>query len=352
MSESRSVIVEEDLQRIVGRPLPWADLANATVLVTGASGFLPAYMVESLLYRNEIDDQFGVHVVALVHDERRGMSRFSHYAGRDDLSIVVQDASDPLEFGGPIDVIVHAASNASPRFFGVSPIATMLPNVLGTMRLLQESVARSVSKFMFLSSGEVYGEVSAEQVPTRECDFGTLDPAAVRSCYAEGKRMGETMCAAWTAEHGVHTRIVRPFHTYGPGVRLDDGRVFADFIADVVAGRDIVMRSDGSARRAFCYLADATAGFFTALLLGEDALPYNVGNEEAETSIVELANMVAGLFPEKGLRVIREERSSQSSYLVSQISRNMPDTSRLRALGWAPETTLEAGFKRTIRCYL
>jgi len=322
------------------------------VLVTGAAGFLPAYMVEALLYRNEIDDHFGVRVVALVRDAARASSRFRHYAGRKDLSILVQDASDPLAEVGPVDVIVHAASNASPRFFGTSPIETLRPNILGTMRLLDACVDRSVEKFMFFSSGEVYGRVREDQIPTREFDFGALDPSTVRSCYAESKRMGETICAAYSAEHGVNTRIVRPFHTYGPSMRPDDGRVFADFVADVVAGRDISIKGDGTARRAFCYLSDATVGFFTVLLKGEDAVPYNVGNDEAETSIAQLAEMLADLFPERGLRVVFEDRTAGDSYLASPISRNCPNTSRLRDLGWRPEVTLEAGFRRTIESYL
>ena len=118
-----------------------------------------------------------------------------------------------------------------------------------------------------------------------------------RSCYAEGKRLGETMCASWWHQHRVAAMIARPFHTYGPGMRLDDGRVFADFVADVLARRPIRMASDGSARRAFCYVADAVAGFFAVLLMGEPGQAYNVGNERGETSIRDLAQLLVGMFP-------------------------------------------------------
>ena len=351
MIGARHEVVEQDLRRIVSAPLPWGDLRGKTVLITGAAGFLPAYMAETLLFLNEIDPAFGVRVIALVRNESHARARFAHYEGRDDLTFLIQDASRPLDITERVDVIIHAASNASPKFYGRQPVETLLPNVIGTHHLLEFCRRTKVERFLFFSSGEVYGEVDAAQVPTAEGAYGAVDPAALRSCYAESKRMGETMCVAWSREHGVESRIVRPFHTYGPGMRLDDGRVFADFVADLVAGRDIVMRSDGLARRAFCYIADATEGFFTVLLKGENAVPYNVGNENAEVSIGELADILVRTCSDKHLRVVRQARPETGGYMDSAISRNVPDTSRLRELGWKPVTTITDGFKRTVRSF-
>lgn len=351
MSESRHAVVEQDLRQIVAAPLPWDQLRGKTVLITGAAGFLPAYMAETLLFLNEQDPTFGARVVALVRSEDRARARFAHYSDREDLAIVVGDASEPPDIAERVDVVIHAASNASPKFFGSQPVETLLPNVVGTHRLLEYCRATDVERFLFFSSGEVYGEVDPANVPTAENAYGFVDPADLRSCYAESKRMGETMCVAWSTEYAVPTRIVRPFHTYGPGMRLDDGRVFADFVADIVASRDIVLRSSGVARRAFCYIADATEGFFRVLLTGDNAVPYNVGNEDAEVSIAELADILVATFPERGLRVIHEARTPGGSYIESPISRNAPDTSRLRALGWKPETTIADGFFRTVRSF-
>lgn len=349
MSGMRHALVEEDLRRILAAPLEWDSLRGKTVLITGAAGFLPAYMLETLLFLNETDPSFGVRVVALVRDEVRGRARFSHHAGREDLTFLCQDVCDPLDVGDRVDVVIHAASNASPRLYGSHPVETLLPNVMGTVNLLEFCRRTNAERFMFFSSGEVYGEVDPMRVPTPENSYGLVDPASLRSCYAESKRMGETMCVAWGHEYGLSTRIVRPFHTYGPGMRLDDGRVFADFVSDIVAGRDIVMRSAGAARRAFCYLADATEGFFTVLLKGEDAVPYNVGNEDAEVSIAELADVLVSTFADRGLKVVHESRPEGGGYMESAISRNAPDTSRLRALGWMPTTTISDGFSRTVR---
>jgi dTDP-glucose 4,6-dehydratase len=173
----------------------------------------------------------------------------------------------------------------------------------------------------------------------------------VRACYAESKRMGETMCVAWHQQYGIPAHIVRPFHTYGPGLTQNDGRVFADFAFNVVRGENIVMNSDGSARRAFCYASDAAAGFFAALLKGAPGQPYNVANPAGELSVMALAELLVGLFPEKGLQVERRVPADAKSYLQSTYNRLVPDVSRLEALGWKPEIDPARGFRRMIEAY-
>ncbi len=346
----RHAIITEDLDQVLEAALDWTAFDDACVLVTGANGFLPAYMAETLLRRNERLGRSATRVIGVVRNLERARARFAQYDGREDLRFIVQDLGVPFSLSEPVDYIVHAASQASPKYFGADPVGTLLPNIVGTQGLLDQAARRPVRAFLYFSSGEVYGQVNDTQVPTRENDYGYLDPAELRSCYAESKRLAETMCVCWHRQHGVPARIVRPFHTYGPGMRLDDGRVFADFVADVIHGRDIVMRSDGRARRAFCYLADATQAFFSVLLKGVPGEAYNVGNEEGELSIMELAERLAALFPEKRLRVIRAG-SDPEGYLRSAISRSCPDTSKLRALGWRPATGIDEGFSRTIRSF-
>ena len=163
--------------------------------------------------------------------------------------------------------------------------------------------------------------------------------------------MGENMLVSWHHQFNVPAVIVRPFHTYGPGMNFDDGRVFADFTADIVHGRDIVIKSDGSAKRTFCYLADAVAGFFTALFLGQPGLAYNIGNDQTEISIEALADLLVDLFPEKGLKVLKKAADSGKNYLKSPVSRICPDITLARSLGWEPQTSVSKGFSRTIRSF-
>jgi nucleoside-diphosphate-sugar epimerase len=220
------------------------------------------------------------------------------------------------------------------------------------MYLLEHAVKSQAEKFLFFSSGEVYGVPVDPSQLLSEQDYGYIDPMNVRSCYAESKRIGETMCAAWAHQHGLHTTVVRPFHTYGPGMALDDGRVFADFVADVLAKRDIVLKSDGLAMRPFCYIADATTGFLTALLSGGKGEAYNVSNPETEISIKDLAELVARLFPERGVGARFNIEPSSNTYLKSPISRSCPSIKKMSELGWKPTVGLESGFKRTIQSFL
>ena len=346
----RSSLAEPDLRSIADRPLPWEALAGKTVLVTGANGFLAAGAVDFLLWLNGNRNAAApTRVVGLVRNRDRGQARFGAHAGRADLELLVQDVCDPLPEAVRPDFVLHAASQASPKYYGVDPVGTLSANTVGTYRLLEHARRSGTARFLYYSSAEVYGVPPDEAV--KEDSYGRLDPMEVRSCYAESKRMGENMAVSWHRQYGLSTVVVRPFHTYGPGMDLADGRVFADFVADVVAGRDIVLNSDGSAIRAFSFLSDTVAGVFAALLRGADATAYNIGNDRAAISVLGLAELLASLYPERGIRVRRQAPAPDASYLKSPVSAIRPDVSRLRALGWEPLVGLEEGFRKTIRSY-
>jgi UDP-glucuronate decarboxylase len=345
----RHPIVAEDMRKIVSAGVPWERLFGKTVLITGANGFVPKYMLETLLYLNETANA-GIHVIALVRNHEKAMRRLGHLACRSDLTTVVQDVREPYRGPEKVDLLVHAASQASPKYFATDPVGTFEANVIGTRNMLEVARNAKSAGFLFFSSGEVYGERANLSVPATESSYGYLDPINLRSCYAEGKRAGETLCACWHDQFGIPAKIVRVSHTYGPGMDLNDGRVFADFVADIVGGRNIVMKSDGSTRRSFCYLADATVAYFTVLLRGNSGEAYNVGSD-SECSILDLAEMLCGIFPERNLKVIRQERNQDDTYVASAIAGGHFDLSKIRSLGWEPTTSIEEGFKRTVRSY-
>ena len=343
-------MVEEDLAVICGAPLEWEKLAGRTVLLTGANGLVGATLAEALLYRNELGRGEPTRVVALVRDRARGEARLAAYAGRADLEILVQDASEPVRTEGPVDYIIHAAGQASPRYFGADPVGTYMPNTLGTHHLLALAHGKRSKGFLFVSSGAVYGSVAGPASIT-ESTYGVVDPLDVKSCYAESKRMGETMCRAWHHQYGVPARIARLGHTYGPHMSRTDDRAFAEFVFCVVDGRDILLNSDGQTRRIFSYITDTTLGLLRILLDGRDGEAYTVANPAAESSILGLARLLTELDPSRGSTVRVNAAPRPAHYLPNTDEVPSVDITKMRALGWEPTVDLTTGFRRTIASY-
>ena len=346
----RSPTLEMDMKTITDENLPWEKFKNKSIIISGANGLLPAYMIETFLYLNE-KRGLRTKIIGLARNEERAKIRFRSYSRRNDFQLMIQDISQPFSLSEKVDFIIHAASQASPKYYGIDPVGTLSANILGTHQLLEIAKQQNIENFLYFSSGEIYGEVSEKNIPTKEHDYGYIDPIQVRSCYAESKRMGENMCIAYAHQFGLSVMIVRPFHIYGPGIKLDDGRVFSDFVANIVNEKDIIIRSKGSAIRAFCYIADATIGFFTVLLNGKNSEAYNIGNPACSISILELANRLTALFPEKKLKIIQENRLPQLDYIESKISFSCPDITKAVNLGWQPKTSIEEGFSKTVESF-
>lgn len=342
-------MILEDFNQIKNSSIDWNRFANKTILITGANGFLPAYMVETLLLlNNDILKYSPCKVIALVRNEKHIKERFSNYLSDENLKIIVQDVANQININEKIDYIIHAASPASPKYYNIDPVGVIMPNVLGTKNTLELARKNNIEGYLYFSSGEVYGQLNDGEV-INEDKYGYLDPTTVRACYGESKRMGENLCVSYGHQYNIPVKIVRPFHTYGPGMKLDDGRVFADFVKNIVNNEDIEMKSDGSATRAFCYLADATVGFFKILLEGKNNNAYNLANSNGVISIKDLATELVNMFPEKGLKAIFAEQNKD--YLQSPVKGNSVDTSKLESLDWKATTTIKDGFKKTIRSY-
>ena len=343
-------MIVEDFNQIKNSSIDWNRFENKTILITGANGFLPAYMVETLLLlNNDILKYSPCKVIALVRNEKHTKERFSNYLSDENLKIIVQDVANEINLIEKIDYIVHAASPASPKYYNIDPVGVIMPNILGTKNTLELARKNDIDGYLYFSSGEVYGQLNDGEV-VNEDKYGYLDPTSVRACYGESKRMGENLCVSYGHQYNIPIKIVRPFHTYGPGMKLDDGRVFADFVKNIVNNEDIEMKSDGSAIRAFCYLSDATVAFFKILLDGEKNNAYNMANAKVIISIKDLATILVNMFPEKKLKAVFSEQSKD--YLQSPVKGNSVDTSKLEKLGWKPSVSIEDGFNKTIRSYL
>ena len=342
----RHPVIAEDMATIQAAPENWQRFAGSHVLIAGSTGFLAAYLVEFFAWLSEQWPDRPVVIHVLARHREKLERRFPHLVGQPWFRPLIQDVCDPIADLEQLDFIVHGASSGSPKYYLRDPVGTARSNVMGAMNLL-ELARRTGARLLFMSSGAVYGNGDSK-ASIAETDFGVLDPLDPSACYGEGKRMAETLCADYGRQFGVSAVIARISHTYGPGVALDDGRSFADFVADALAGRDIVLNSDGSSSRPFCYVADATAAFLTLLLRGESGKAYNVGMDR-ELTILELARLVAGLSPHPGLQVTLPPPSA--SRQAEFRSSGHFDISRMAGLGWLPTTEPEVGFQRTLRYF-
>lgn len=343
-------VVSEDIKMIVEEPLAWSKLEGKKILITGAGGFLASYIVRVLLYLNDNVFNKKLKILAIVRDLEKAESKFVDYGKRDDLLFIVQDITEPFDIDYPVDFIIHAASQASSFHFGNDPVGTLKANTFGTSFLLDIAKKKKVEKFLFFSSGEVYGAIDDKRECVDETYPGNVDFLDVRSCYAESKRMGENMCVCWGYQHHVPVNVIRVGYTYGPGASLSDDRVFTDFVSKVMKNHNLVLNSDGSARRSFCYITDMIAATFLILLEGKNGEVYNVASN-IQTSILELAELLIKLYPEKGLHVEFRKVKGSSNYLGSKRKRTLVCTDKVKALGWERRVNIDVGFRRMIESY-
>lgn len=337
-------VVAEDIAGILAAALPWEDLHRRHVLVTGAAGFIGGHIVETLAVLNRATPGADIRIHAMARNEEKLRKRLPWLALPGDATPVIQDVQTPWHPAHPVDLVIHAASPASPKTYIDAPVDTILANAVGTRHLL-ELAREKQARFLFLSSGAVYGENTRQIESIGETDFGGDDPLAPRACYAESKRLAETLCRAYHTQYGVDARIARISHCYGPGMRLDDGRAIADLLANILSGTDILLNSDGSDSRPFCYVSDTVAGLFHVLLGGAPGEAYNIG-ETQETSILELANR---MIVASGAIQLTVRPGALSAHPPASRSSGHFNIDKIRKLGWAPTVDLDAGLERMFK---
>ena len=354
--------VKLDLERLIERLHPVFETMSGTeLLVTGGAGFLGYYLVQAPLAWNRVNGASDP-IRVTVHDRfYRGIPDWLATLDRPDLRIVERDVLAPMPADEPrFDHVIHAASIASPTYYRKYPIETMDANVGGLRLLLDDAADRATTSFpvsglLFFSTSEIYGDPDAENIPTPESYRGLVSCTGPRACYDESKRFGETLSVNFAQQRDVPVTMVRPFNNYGPGLRIDDGRVIPDFAQDILAGRDIELLSDGSATRTFCYVADAVEGYYRALVYGRRGEAYNIGVDRPEISIRELAERMTAIansvlgYSGKVVTGVSED----PEYLTDNPNRRCPVIDKARAeLGYEPEVDLDDGLERSLRWYL
>lgn len=339
----------EDIKRILAAEIPWNQLLGKAILVTGATGMLASYMAFVVIELMRQNTSSGGRLILAAHHPEKAAACFGDLLNTPGVEVIAWDGTSEVALQEMPEVIVHAASIADSSRYLTNPVETILPNTIGTWRLLEVAREHPACKFLFFSSASAYGKVR-DAYHITEADDGHIIPFELRSCYGESKRLGEALCAAYAAEYGVEAMAVRISHTYGPTMNVrSDTRVFAEFVRNIIDGSDIIMKSDGTSHRAFCYIADACEAFFRVLLLGTPGQVYNMANDRQFVSILELAKTLAGLFPERNITVAQAQRTTDDTYSENyNANAEVISANKLRSLGWEPHTSIEEGFRRTI----
>lgn len=346
-------IVKQDLERIYnGLTQEERDgFQNATILLTGGAGFLGFYFINFFTHYQQ---ELGIKKVICLDNFQVGEPKWLKdlsAEGKVELHKfnVITDDIASVPGAEQADYIYHMASIASPIFYRKYPIETLDANIWGLRRLLDFYCEKSVRGFAFYSSSEIYGDPTPENIPTPETYRGNVDCQGPRACYDEAKRFGETMCYLFHQKYGMPISIIRPFNNYGPGMRLNDARVPADFANAVRQNKDIVMFSDGSPTRTFCYISDAITGYLKVLLHAKDGFEaYNIGMDKPEISIRRLAE----IYTEAGKEIFgytgeaKFGVSADKEYLANNPNRRCPIIDKARKLlGYDPKVDVGQGVR-------
>jgi len=306
---------------------------NLRIVVSGAAGFIGSHLCDRLLAD-------GHRVVALDNYLTGSPRNLAHLAGEPRFSSMEQDITHPVAIPGPVDSVVNLASPASPKDYLEHPIETLDVGSSGTRHMLELALEKG-ARFLLASTSECYGDPAVH--PQVETYWGNVNPVGPRSCYDESKRFAEALTMAYHRKHGLRTNIARIFNTYGPRMKLDDGRVVPAFLGSALRGEPITVFGDGSQTRSFCYVSDLVEGL-CRLMLAEERYPVNLGNP-CEMTILQFAEY------------IRRLTGSQSPIVFEPLPEDdprqrRPDIAKAReVLGWEPRVSLEVGLSETVEYF-
>ena len=343
-----SKLVEHDLENIKKENLNFDYFKNKNILVTGANGMLARYFIYFLMYLND-KDNMNIKIYALSKSKEKLERNFLEQK-RNDIIPIIQDVCDEIKIDDKVDLIVHLASSANPKTIASDPISIIKSNVFGTLNVL-ELAKEKQALVIFSSTREIYGKMDESIKFIKEDDMGSLECFDTRACYPESKRMAETILVNYHAMYHVNFKNLRIAHVYGPGMNINrDGRIMSDLIENAVKKQDIVLKSKGEAKRAFCYLTDAISAILYVIIKGNENETYNIANETEEIKISDLANLITQIYKEDGIKV--KYVIKENNNLYTKFKRVGLDTSKLESLGWKPKISLKDGIMKTVDFYV
>lgn len=320
----------EDIKNARHNTVNIQKIYHRKILITGATGLIGSFLTDLLLYLNNTENA-GIEIYVLARDRNRLEKRFASNYPQKNLHFITQDVVEPLKIETKVDYIIHAAGDGFPSAFREHPVETMTPALFGTYQLLQYAKECSVEKFLYVSSGEIYGRSTQPGSAFTEHDCGILDSMEVRSCYPAAKRCAETLCVSFQEQYQIPVIVTRLSHTYGTCTSVRDNRATTQFFRHALAGEPIILHSSGSQLRSYTYVSDCAAGILTVLLNGLNGEAYNIANRDSQVSIAEFAHILSEI---SGVSCMHKFPSDMEQRELSPIEYAVLADDKLRELGW------------------
>lgn len=338
-------ILKEDLESVAENFKEQEFFKNSSVLITGATGLIGSLLVKSLAFINR-RYSLNMQIIPFVRNERKTKEVFGSLLDREDITLCIGDITDKIKIDKKVDYIFHTASVTTSKTFVEKPVDTINVAIDGTRNLFEFAREVSAKSVVYVSSMEAFGITDPKKEKIREEDLGYIDILSVRSSYSEGKRICETISAAYASQYGLPVKIARLAQTFGAGVSTEDNRAYASFTRSALKGEDIVLHTTGESVGNYCYTSDAITALIKILCHGKTGEAYTVVNEQTSMKIKDVATLVSKTVSDGKSKVVFDIPKSALTYGFAPDVTMKLSSEKLRTLGWEPKVDLTEMFKR------
>ena len=344
MSIYENEIYLNNIKEVANLNIKWEDLKNTRFMITGATGMIGKFLIDTIMYLDETTD-LNCTIIAIGRNKEKAEKRFSKYFNSKNFEFVEMDINDKIEYNGEVDYILHAASSTSPLQYSTYPITTITTNVIALNSLLKFGSEKNIKKFIFTSSVEIYGENKGDVDRFDENYLGYINCNTLRAGYPESKRVAESLCQAYIKEKGMYIVIPRLARTFGPTLLQSDTKALSQFIKNGVNRENIVLKSEGNQLFSYTYVTDAVKGILYSLFYGENGGAYNVCDEKFDITLKELALTISKIV---GTEVIFDLPSEAERAGYSTATKAIMNGEKIKTLGFSVPSNFEERLRETI----
>lgn len=344
MSIYDNEIYINNIKEVADLDIDWNKLKNSSFLITGATGMIGKFLIDTIMYLNE-NNSLNCKVIAVGRNKEKAKSRFSKYFDNNNFEFVETDINDKIEYFDNVDYIFHAASSTHPLQYSNYPITTITTNVIALNNLLNLAVDKKVKRFIFASSVEIYGQNRGDVDRFDEKYLGYIDCNTLRAGYPESKRVGEALCQAYIKEKALDIVIPRLARTFGPTLLDSDTKALSQFIKNGINKENIVLKSEGNQLFSYTYVVDAVKGVFYTLFYGENGEAYNICDSKFDITLKDLALTISKIV---GTEVIFDLPSDEERKGFSTATKAIMSSNKIKSLGFNVTSDFETRLKETI----